>query len=70
VIARVQEGDKADVDKAVRAARRAFDGGPWRKMSARQRGRLIYKLADLIEQHRRSWPPSRRWTTASRTTTA
>ena len=52
VIARVQEGDKPDVDKAVKAARRAFDGGPWRKMSARQRGRLIYKLADLIEQHR------------------
>ncbi|CAA9441459.1 MAG: Aldehyde dehydrogenase, partial [uncultured Phycisphaerae bacterium] len=52
VIAHVQEGEKPDVDKAVKAARRAFDGGPWRKMSARQRGRLIYKLADLIEEHR------------------
>ena len=49
VIARVAEGDKADVDKAVKAARRAFEEGPWRKMSARERGRLLYKLADLIE---------------------
>ncbi len=52
VIARVAEGDKADVDKAVKAARRAFETGPWRKMSARQRGRLIYRLADLIEEHK------------------
>ena len=52
VIATVQEGGKADVDKAVKAARRAFDDGPWRKMNARERGRLIYKLADLVEQHK------------------
>src|SRR5688500_18334641 len=52
VIAKVAEGDKADVDKAVKAARRAFDKGPWRKMSARERGRLLYKLADLIEQNK------------------
>lgn len=51
VITHVQEGEKADVDKAVRAARKAFDHGPWRKMNARERGRLIYKLADLIEKH-------------------
>jgi aldehyde dehydrogenase (NAD+) len=51
VIAHVAEGDKADVDKAVRAARKAFDKGPWRKMNARERGRILYKLADLIEQH-------------------
>jgi aldehyde dehydrogenase (NAD+) len=51
VITRVQEGDKADVDKAVKAARREFDGGSWRKMNARERGRLLYKLADLIEQN-------------------
>jgi aldehyde dehydrogenase (NAD+) len=49
VIANVAEGDRADVDKAVKAARRAFEKGPWRKMSARERGRLMYKLADLIE---------------------
>jgi aldehyde dehydrogenase (NAD+) len=51
VIARVAEGDKADVDKAVKAARKAFDKGPWRKMNARERGRLMYKLADLIERN-------------------
>ncbi len=51
VIAKVAEGDKADVDKAVKAARKAFEG-PWRKMNARERGRLIYKLADLVEQHK------------------
>lgn len=47
----VQEGDKADVDKAVAAAKEAFKlGSPWRKMDARERGRLMYKLADLIER--------------------
>jgi aldehyde dehydrogenase (NAD+) len=52
VIAHVAEGEKADVDKAVAAARRAFDHGPWRKMSARERGQLIYRLADLIEKNK------------------
>ena len=51
VIAKVAEADKADVDKAVKAARRAFEKGPWRKMNARERGRLLYKLADLIEEN-------------------
>jgi aldehyde dehydrogenase (NAD+) len=36
---------------AIKHAREAFDNGPWRKMSAYDRGRLISKLADLIEQH-------------------
>lgn len=49
VIAEVAEGDKEDIDKAVKAARDAFDNGPWRTMDARDRGRLMYKLADLIE---------------------
>src|SRR6266516_3719727 len=48
--AEVAEGDKADIDKAVAAARRAFEG-KWSKISARDRGRMIYKLAQLIEQH-------------------
>ena len=51
VIALVAEGDAADIDLAVKAARKAFDSGPWRKMDARDRGRLMYKLADLIESH-------------------
>ena len=53
VIARVAEGEKPDVDAAVKAARRAFDKGDWtRKMSARDRGRCLSKLADLVEQHK------------------
>jgi aldehyde dehydrogenase (NAD+) len=51
-ICQVAEGDKADVDLAVKAARKAFESGPWSKMSASERGRLIYQLADLIEKHK------------------
>src|SRR5688500_19983723 len=47
-LAEVAEADKADVDKAVAAARRAYEG-KWGKMSARDRGRLLYKLSQLIE---------------------
>ncbi|MCC7087417.1 MAG: aldehyde dehydrogenase family protein [Pirellulales bacterium] len=50
VIAEVAEGDAADIDAAVKAARRAFESGPWSKMDARDRGRLILKLADLLEE--------------------
>ncbi|HVU90162.1 MAG TPA: aldehyde dehydrogenase family protein [Pirellulales bacterium] len=50
VIANVAEGDAADVDLAVAAAREALERGPWSKMDARDRGRLMYKLADLIEE--------------------
>jgi aldehyde dehydrogenase (NAD+) len=52
VIAHVAEGATADIDKAVAAARRAFDKGPWRKMNARERGKLLYRLADLIEKNK------------------
>src|SRR4051812_44459809 len=48
----VAEGDKADIDRAVSAARRAFEEGPWKKMSARDRGRIIYKFAQLVDKHR------------------
>src|SRR5690242_19306237 len=51
VIANVAEGDKADVDKAARAARKAFEKGPWKKMNARERGKLMNKIADLIEKN-------------------
>ncbi len=50
-LAEVPAGDKEDVDRAVRAARRAFAGGPWRRMTPSERGRALWKLADLIEQH-------------------
>src|SRR6266700_5214829 len=49
-LAEVAEADAADIDKAVAAARRAFEG-KWSSMSARDRGRLLYKLSQLIEQH-------------------
>lgn len=51
-LALVAEGDKADIDTACRAARRAFEQGPWRKMSARERGRVLYRLAGLIEKNK------------------
>jgi aldehyde dehydrogenase (NAD+) len=50
-IADVAEGDAADIDLAVKAARKAFESGPWRKMDARDRGRLLSRLADLVEAH-------------------
>jgi aldehyde dehydrogenase (NAD+) len=50
-ICQVAEADEADVNEAVKAARNAFEKGPWRKMSAAERGRLLYKLADLVEKH-------------------
>ncbi len=51
VIAQVAEGDEEDVNRAVRAARKAFDEGPWPKMPASQRGEILFKYADLLEQH-------------------
>jgi len=50
VIAEVAEGDAPDVDLAVEAARNALEQGPWGTMDARDRGRLMYKLADMIEE--------------------
>jgi aldehyde dehydrogenase (NAD+) len=50
-ICRVAAAGAGDVDKAVRAARKAFEAGPWGKMNASERGRLLYRLADLIERH-------------------
>src|SRR5947208_13445257 len=53
VLTQVAEASAADVDRAVQAARRAFEdgGGPWRKLSASERGRLIWRLADLDEKN-------------------
>ena len=50
-IADVAEGDAADIDLAVEAARQAFESPGWRKMDARDRGRLINRLADLLEEN-------------------
>jgi phenylacetaldehyde dehydrogenase len=51
VIVSVPEADRADVDLAVNAARRAFDDGRWSSVKPSARGRLLWKLADLIEAH-------------------
>ncbi|XP_057768104.1 aldehyde dehydrogenase family 2 member C4 [Salvia miltiorrhiza] len=51
VIAKIAEGDKDDVDLAVKAARHAFDNGPWPRLPASERGRIMLKLADLIDQN-------------------
>jgi aldehyde dehydrogenase (NAD+) len=50
-ICQIAEADAADVEKAVKAARAAFEHGPWRKMAASERGRLMNRLADLIEKN-------------------
>jgi len=51
VLAQVAEGDRADIDVAVQAARRAFDSCPWTRLTASERGKLVWKLADLLEEH-------------------
>src|SRR5206468_12242365 len=47
-ICQVAEGDKADIDLAVKSARKTFEEGAWPKTSGAERGRLLNKLADLI----------------------
>ncbi len=51
VLAQIAEGDREDIDRAVKAARKAFESGPWPDMTPSQRGRLIWKLGDLIAEH-------------------
>ncbi len=51
VMAQVAEGDKEDIDRAVAAARTAFDSGPWSKFSPSERGKCMWRLADLLEKH-------------------
>ena len=51
VLTSVVEASAQEVDRAVEAARRAFAGGRWRAMPASERGRMIWQLADLVENH-------------------
>uniref|UniRef100_A0A673C2M5 Aldehyde dehydrogenase domain-containing protein n=1 Tax=Sphaeramia orbicularis TaxID=375764 RepID=A0A673C2M5_9TELE len=51
VICKVSYASVGDVDRAVAAAKEAFDNGPWGKMNPRDRGSLLFKLADLMEEH-------------------
>src|ERR1700754_2015436 len=51
ILMQVAEADSADVDRAVKAARKAFDEGPWSRISPSERGKLLWKLAELLEKH-------------------
>src|ERR1700736_6694900 len=51
VMAQIAEGDREDIERAVKAARNAFEKGPWSRLTASERGRLIWKLADLLEEN-------------------
>src|SRR6266852_6166959 len=48
VLAQVAEGDRQDIDAAVKAARKAFDSGPWSRLTASERGKLAWKLAPAL----------------------
>ena len=50
-LARIAEGEAEDIDRAVRAARKAFEEGPWSRMTASERGRIIWRIGDLILEH-------------------
>src|ERR1700761_7595079 len=50
-LARVAEGDAEDINLAVAAARKAFDEGPWGRLTPSERGRIIWKIGDLILEH-------------------
>jgi phenylacetaldehyde dehydrogenase len=51
VIARVPEGESEDINRAVSAARRAFDSGSWRRFTPSERGKLVWRIGDLILRH-------------------
>jgi len=51
ILANVAEGDREDINRAVQAARAAFETGPWSRISPAERGKLIWKLGDLIDKH-------------------
>jgi phenylacetaldehyde dehydrogenase len=50
-LAHIAEGDAEDIDRAVRAARAAFEDGPWSRMTPSERGRIIWRIGDLILEH-------------------
>jgi aldehyde dehydrogenase (NAD+) len=52
VITSIAEGDKADIDLAVTAARKAFEESSWKKIDARDRGRILFEIANLIEKNK------------------
>jgi phenylacetaldehyde dehydrogenase len=50
-LAHIAEGDAEDINRAVAAARKAFDEGPWGRITPSERGRIIWKIGDLILEH-------------------
>ena len=50
-LAQVAEGEAEDINRAVKAARRAFEEGPWSRMTPSERGRIIWRIGDLILEH-------------------
>ena len=51
IIAEVPDSDASDVDRAVAAAKNAFENGPWANSTAQDRGRVLFKLADAVRQN-------------------
>ncbi len=52
IITSVAEGDSADIDLAVGAARKAFEEGPWRNVDARERGKILLRIVELIDKNK------------------
>src|SRR5579862_2627423 len=50
-LARIAEGDAEDINRAVKAARKAFEEGPWSRMTPSDRGRIVWRIGDLILEH-------------------
>src|SRR5215831_20031040 len=55
LIARVPEPTETEVNAAVAAARRAFDSGPWKDVTAQERGRILFRLAQIVRDHATEW---------------
>ncbi|KAI8021778.1 hypothetical protein LOK49_LG03G03654 [Camellia lanceoleosa] len=62
VIAQVAEGHTEDINRAVSTARKAFDEGPWPKMTAYERSRILLRFADLVEKHSNEIAALETWT--------
>jgi len=55
IIARVPDGDASDINRAVSAARRAFESSPWKDTTAQERGRILFRLAQIVRDHAVEW---------------
>ncbi len=51
VLTHCAQGEAEDIDRAVKAARKAFESGPWKALTASERGRIIWKIGDLMLEH-------------------